>query len=111
MQRLAWIVGISLILQYGLAVSNITSENNLIQFPSPFNPYQTSDRDDGRFIIPRYRKVPLLRDNLDWALYLGMGISNTKFEWSVDRLFYHGLHLATLNVFWMPIHPINAALF
>jgi hypothetical protein len=28
MQRLAWIVGISMILQYGLAVSNLTSENN-----------------------------------------------------------------------------------
>jgi hypothetical protein len=78
MQRLAWIVGISMILQYGLAVSNLTSENNPMQFPSPFNPYPTSDKDEGRFIIPWYRKVPLLRDNLDWALYLGMGISNTK---------------------------------
>jgi hypothetical protein len=79
MQRLAWIVGISMILQYGgLAVSNLTSENNPMQFPSPFNPYPTTDKDGGRFFIPWYRKVRLLRDNLDWALYLGMGISNTK---------------------------------
>lgn len=28
--------------------------------------------------MPWYRKIPLLRDNFDWAMYLGMGISNTK---------------------------------
>jgi len=78
MQRLAWIVGISMILQYGLAVSNLTSDSNPMEFPTPFNPYPKDPKDEGQFFIPWYRKIPLLRDNFDWAMYLGMGISNTK---------------------------------
>lgn len=78
MQRLAWIVGLCMILQYGLALSNLTSENNPMEFPDPFNHYPTSQDDVGRFFIPWYRKIPLLKNNFDWAMYLGMGISNTK---------------------------------
>lgn len=39
MSRLAWIVGLCMILQYGLALSNLTSKNNPMDFPFPFNPY------------------------------------------------------------------------
>lgn len=78
MVRIAWIVGFCMILQYGLALSNLTSYNNPMDFPYPFNPYPSEDDPEGRFFIPWYLKIPLLRDSLSWSLYLGMGISNTK---------------------------------
>lgn len=50
-----------------------------MDFPFPFSPnYPKDDKDPGQYIIPWYRKIPLLRDNFDWAMYLGIGISNTK---------------------------------
>jgi hypothetical protein len=61
--RLAWITGISMIIQYGLALSNLTSDNNPMDFPFPFNPYPTSPEDEGEFFIPWYRKIPLLADS------------------------------------------------
>ena len=91
MQRLAWIVGFCMILQYGLALSNLTSDNNPMQFPDPFNPYPKNSKDVGRFFIPWYRKIPLLMDNFDWAMYLGMGISNTKLNGLWIDFFIMGL--------------------
>ena len=49
-----------------------------MEFPAPFNPYPQKEDKEGQFLIPWYTKVPLLRDSLEWAMYLGMGISNTK---------------------------------
>ena len=78
MARLAWIVGLCMILQYGLALSNLTSGNNPMPFPYPFDPYPTSDEPDGRFFIPWYKKIHVLSKSFKWSMYLGMGISNTK---------------------------------
>jgi len=108
MQRLAWIVGICMILQYGLALSNLTSEHNPMEFPDPFKPYPKNSDDVGRFFIPWYRKIPLLKNNLDWAMYLGMGISNTKLNglW-IDyiimgciqvHLYYFGCQLFNIDI-------------
>lgn len=63
MMRLAWIVGFCMILQYGLALSNLTSDNNPMDFPYPFNPYPQAEETEGKFFIPWYRKIPLLKDN------------------------------------------------
>jgi len=50
-----------------------------MDFPFPFSPkYPKNENDPGQYFIPWYRKIPLLRDNFDWAMYLGIGISNTK---------------------------------
>lgn len=76
--RLAWIVGISMIVQYGLALSNLTTENNPMDFPFPFNPYPVNAADEGEFFIPWYRKIPLLKDSFSWQIYLSMGVSNVK---------------------------------
>lgn len=42
MARLAWLVGMCMILQYGLALSNLMSDNNPMDFPYPFNPYPST---------------------------------------------------------------------
>jgi hypothetical protein len=80
-----------MILQYGLALSNLTSDNNPMDFPSPFDPYPKDDKDVGRFFIPWYRKIPLLMNNFNWAMYLGMGISNTKLNGLWIDFFIMGL--------------------
>lgn len=78
--RVAYIVGICMLAQYFLALSNLISQNNPMEFPEPFNPYPdpASPYPHGEFIIPWYLKVPFLRDNPDWGLYLAMGFSKTK---------------------------------
>jgi hypothetical protein len=76
--RLAWIVGISMIVQYGMALSNLTSDNNPMDFPFPFYPYPTSSSDEGEFFIPWYRKIPLLNNSFPWQIYLSLGVSNVK---------------------------------
>lgn len=58
--RLAWIVGVSMIVQYALALSNLTSANNPMDFPYPYNPYPLNKDDEGKFLIPWYRKIPFL---------------------------------------------------
>lgn len=63
MARLAWIVGVCMIIQYGLALSNLTSDNNPMDFPAPFNPYPSKDEPEGKFFIPWYKKIPFLNDN------------------------------------------------
>jgi hypothetical protein len=79
MVRVAYLVGLSMFAQYALALSNLTSENNPMEFPEPFNPYPDPDpsnlHPNGYFVIPWYLKVPFLRNNPDWCLYLGMGVS------------------------------------
>lgn len=42
-------------------------------YPDPNGPYP-----NGQFVIPWYMKVTFLRENLDWCLYFGMGISKQK---------------------------------
>lgn len=78
--RVAYMVGICMIAQYALALSNLTSKNNPMEFPDPFNPYPdpNSEYPNGEFVIPWYMKVAFLRENLDWCLYLGMGVSKQK---------------------------------
>ncbi len=66
LERLAWVTGISMLVQYGLALSNLTSDNNPMDFPFPFNPYPSSPTDEGQFFIPWYRKFPLLADSFPW---------------------------------------------
>ena len=76
--RVAYIVGICMMIQYGLALSNLTSNNNPMEFPDPFNPYPSIDKPLGQFIIPWYKKIPFLNNNVDWCMYLSIGISNVK---------------------------------
>lgn len=96
-----------MILQYGLALSNLTSANNPMDFPDPFNPYPENDKDEGRFIIPWYKKIPLLRDNLDWAMYLGMGISNTKLNGLWIDYFIMGMIQAHLFYFGCQLFSVD----
>lgn len=106
--RLAWIVGISMIVQYGLALSNLTSANNPMDFPYPYNPYPLKKADEGKFLIPWYRKIPFLKDSFPWQVYLSLGVSNSKLNtiW-IDyvimgciqaQLFYFGCQLFSINL-------------
>lgn len=107
MQRLAWLIGLCMILQYGLALSNLTSDNNPMDFPAPFNPYPKNEADVGEFFIPWYRKIPLLHNNFDWAMYLGMGISNTKLNGLWIDYFIMGCIQAHLLYFGCQLFSIN----
>lgn len=49
-----------------------------MEFPEPFKDYAKDPNDEGRFFIPWYKKVPFLKNNINWCMWLGMGISNVK---------------------------------
>jgi hypothetical protein len=49
-----------------MALSNLTSQNNPMDFPDPFNPYPPKNNYEGEFFIPWYRKIPFLRDSFSW---------------------------------------------
>ena len=67
-----------MIVQYALALSNLTSFNNPMQFPKQFDPYPSGPDDEGEFFIPWYRKFPFLSESFSWQIYLSMGVSNVK---------------------------------
>jgi len=64
--------------QYALSLLNLTSENNPMPFPTPFEKYPDYSKppSDQPFPIPFYRFIPFMEADLNWALYFGMGISN-----------------------------------
>jgi hypothetical protein len=76
--RVSYLIGITMVVEYGLALSNLSSSNNPMEFPYPFNPYPFPADSEGQFFIPWYKKVPFLKNSLDWCLYFSIGISNTK---------------------------------
>lgn len=74
---LSYIVGLTMLIQYGLALVNLTANSEPMQFPYPFRDYCSDPNDPGRYFIPLYRKFEFLKNSLEWSLYFGMGVSNT----------------------------------
>ena len=75
---LVYAFGILTVLQYGLFVSNLTSETNPMVFPSPFNPYPNENEPFSKYLIPWYTDVSFFNQDVQVDLYFAIGISDSK---------------------------------
>lgn len=67
-----------MILEYYLALSNLTSTSSPMEFPQPFVPYPKEGNINTKFFIPWYLKIEFLRENIEWSEWLSMGITSMK---------------------------------
>ena len=75
MLYMSYVFGITLALEYIVALTNFTSLVNPMKFPKPYNEgYPSKEKPEGQFIFPWFLKIEFLRENLEWTNFLSIDI-------------------------------------
>ena len=90
MRYIIFAVSANVVFEYMLTLTNMTNANSPMEFPSQYTltpckldatlPTQISCPEDGgsEFLFPLFMKSAFLRENLDWALFLGIDVQFFK---------------------------------
>lgn len=88
-----------LILQYGMALSNLSYRNSPMGFPDPYNDTLRVDR----IGIPWYINVPFFNENSNkWAFYFSLMITYNR----IMNLWFPGLILLLSNIYFINFYSM-----
>lgn len=75
MLYMSYTFGFTLATEYILSLTNMTSLNNPMKFPAPYDEgYPSKEIPEGQFIFPWFLKVPFFSENLQWAHFFSIDI-------------------------------------
>jgi hypothetical protein len=106
MLYMSYTFGLTLALEYICSLTNLTSLNNPMEFPAPYNEgYPSKEIPEGQFVFPWFLKNDFLKENLHWAHFLSIDIINTQ----VNDIWFDFANLVILTIYFFNYgNPINA---
>ncbi len=102
------VLAFSMSIEYFLTLVNLTSQNSPMTFPHPYQYYPCSVKTDENnrldcdkvytsgYAMPLFINIPLLKDNLPWAMYLGIDI----LRFQLNDIWFDYANLALMTVYF-----------
>lgn len=106
MLYMSYTFGIILATEYIISLTNLTSLNNPMPFPAPYNEgYPSKEFPEGQFVFPWFLKVEFLRNNLHWTNFFSIDIQSAQ----VNDVWFDFANLVILTIYFFNYgNPINA---
>lgn len=103
---MTYVFSLTLALEYLLMLTNITSYNSPMEFPSYYNPYPAiTYKDEDLYVIPWFLQVPFLKENLNWTVFFAINLEHD----SINTIWFDFFNLVLLTIYFFNFgNPINA---